>query len=84
MLQSGYSGYECDLLSALCKYDFRKGALFVLNWARVRRVTRGCISADMMMCGGFARIILLLPLVARCMEAIYVCIMFVCMPVVRL
>ena len=40
MLQSGYSGYVCDLLSALCKYDLRKGALFVLSWARVRRVTQ--------------------------------------------
>ena len=72
------------MLSALCKYDLREGALFVQSWARVRRVTQGSISADMMMCGGFARIILLLPLVARCMEAIYVCvwIMFVCMPVV--
>ena len=26
----------CDLASTLCKYDLRKGDLFVLNWARVR------------------------------------------------
>ena len=25
----------------LCKYDLRKGDLFVLSWARVRRVRRG-------------------------------------------
>ena len=28
----------------LCKYDLRKGDLFVLRWARVRRVRRGSIS----------------------------------------
>ena len=28
-----YSG--CDLASTLCKYDLRKGDLFVLSWARV-------------------------------------------------
>ena len=33
----GYSGDGCDLASTLCKYDFRKGDLFVLSWARVRR-----------------------------------------------
>ena len=26
---------ECDLSSTLCKYDLRKGNLFVLSWARV-------------------------------------------------
>ena len=25
-------------VSTLCKYDLRKGDLFVLSWARVRRV----------------------------------------------
>ena len=25
-----------DLASTLCKYDLRKGDLFVLSWARVR------------------------------------------------
>ena len=28
----------CVLASTLCKYDLRKGDLFVLGWARVRRV----------------------------------------------
>ena len=28
------------LASTLCKYDLRKGDLFVLSWARVRRVRR--------------------------------------------
>ena len=32
----GHGGDECVLASALCKYDLRKGDLFVLSWARVR------------------------------------------------
>ena len=35
MLQRGYSGDGCVLASTLCKYDLRKGDLFVLSWARV-------------------------------------------------
>ena len=45
MLQRGHSGDGCVLASTLCKYDLRKGDLFVLSWARVRRVRRGSISA---------------------------------------
>ena len=41
MLQRGHSGDGCVLASTLCKYDLRKGDLFVLSWARVRRVRRG-------------------------------------------
>ena len=68
----------------LCKYDLRKGDLFVMSWARVRRVRRGSISSELLMCGGGVRSILLLPLVVRCIETIYVCIwrMFVFMSVV--
>ena len=40
VLQREYSGDECDLASTLCKYDLRKGDLFVLSWARVQRVRR--------------------------------------------
>ena len=58
----------------LCKYDLRKGDLFVMGWASVRRVRRGGISSELLMCGGGVRSILLLPLVARCLETIYVCI----------
>ena len=36
----GHSGDGCVLPSTLCKYDLRKGDLFVLSWARVRRVRR--------------------------------------------
>ena len=38
MLQRGHSGDGCDLVLTLCKYDLRKGDLFVLSWVRVRRV----------------------------------------------
>ena len=43
VLQNEHSGDGCDLASTLCKYDLRKGDLFVLGWARVRRVRRGSI-----------------------------------------
>ena len=64
------------MASTLCKYDLRKGDLFVLSWAS--------ISSEPLMCGGGVRSILLLPLVARCLETIDVCIwhMFVFMSVV--
>ena len=68
----------------LCKFDLRKRDLFVLSWARVRRVRRGGLSPELLMCGGGVRRILLLPIVARCLETIDVCIwrMFVFMFVV--
>ena len=31
------------MASTLCKYDLRKGDLFVLSWERVRRVALKCI-----------------------------------------
>ena len=83
MLQRGHSGDGCVLASALCKYDLRKAYLFVLSWARVRRVRRGSLSSELLMCGGGVRSILLLPLVVGCLETIDVCIrrMFVFMSV---
>ena len=32
-------------------YDLRNCDLFVLSWARVRRVRRGSISSELIMCG---------------------------------
>ena len=58
VLQRGLSGDGCVLASTLCKYTLRKGDIFTLSWARVRRVR-------LIMCGGGLRSILLLPLVAR-------------------
>ena len=71
MLHRGHSGDGCDLASTLCKYDLRKGDLFVLSWARVRW---GSLSSELLMCGGGVCSILLLPLVAGCLETIDVCI----------
>ena len=50
----------------------------------MRRVRRGSLSSELLVCGGGLRSILLLPLVAICLETIYVCIwrMFVFMSVV--
>ena len=39
----------------LCKYDLRKGDLFVLSWATVRRVRRGSLSSELLVCGGGVR-----------------------------
>ena len=84
MLQRGHSGDGCGLASTLCRYELRKGDLFVLSWAMVRQVSRGFTSSELLMCGGSVRSILLLPLVARCPETIDVCIcrMYVFMSVI--
>ena len=52
MLQRGHSGDGCVLASTLCKYELRKGDLVVLSWAMVRRVRRGSLSSELLMCGG--------------------------------
>ena len=72
MLQRGHSGDGCDLASTFCKYDLMKGDLFVLIWTRVRGVRWGSISSELIMCGGGVGSIMLLPLVALCLETIYV------------
>ena len=84
MLQRGHSGDGSVLPSTLCKYDLGKGDLFVLSWERVQRVRRGSLSSELLVCGGGMRSILLLPLVAKCLKTIDVCIwrMFVFMSVV--
>ena len=46
------------------------GDLFVIKWARVRRVRRGSISSELLLCAGDMHIILLLYLVARFIETI--------------
>ena len=45
VLHRWHNGDGCVLALTLCKYDLRKDDLFVLNWARVRRVRRGSISS---------------------------------------
>ena len=50
----------------------------------MRRVRRESLSSELLMCGGGVRSIFLLPLVARCIETVDVCIlrMFVFISVV--
>ena len=81
ILQRGNSGDGFVWASTLCKYDLRKGDLFVPSWARVQRARRGSLSPELPMCDGGVRSILVLSLVARCLETIDVCIwqMFVFM-----
>ena len=52
VLQRGNSGDGCELALTLWKYDLRKGDLFVLSWARVRRVRWRSVSPDILICGG--------------------------------
>ena len=47
VLQRGHSGVGCDLVSTLCRQHFRKGDLFVMIWARMRRVMRGSFSSEL-------------------------------------
>ena len=52
-------GDGSDLASTLCNYHLWKGDVFVMSWARVRRVRRQIISSALLMCGGGVRSILL-------------------------
>ena len=70
VLQRGHRGDGCDLAYILSTYGFRESDLFVLSWARVRRVRRGSISSKLLMFGGGVRSILLFLLLARCIETI--------------
>ena len=73
MLQRGHSGDGCVMALTLCKYNLRKGDLFVPCWPRVRRVMRGSLSSELLICDGGVRSILLFPLVTRCLETIDLC-----------
>ena len=53
----GHSGDGCVLASTSCKYDLRKGDLFVLSWAWVRQVRRASLSSELLMCGGVRSIL---------------------------
>ena len=65
------------MASTLCKYDFRKGDLFVLGWARLRRVRRESISSELIICGGGVHSVLLLHLVAYAyLDTIVVCLLW--------
>ena len=80
-VSEGHSGDRCNLALTFYKYDLRKGDLFVLSWGKGATSEAGkyLFRASNVWCS-----ILLLPLVARCIETIDICIwhMFVFMPVV--
>ena len=48
--QRGHSGDGCLTSSILFKYERSRGHLFVLSWARVRRVDRGECCFGVMYC----------------------------------
>ena len=74
----GNSGDVCELVSTLGKYDLRKGDIFVLSRARVRRVRRGSVSSELLMYGEGARSILIFTFVVRCIETTDVYMAHVC------
>ena len=43
VLQRGHSGDGCLTSAILFRYELSSGHLFVLSWARVRRVARGSV-----------------------------------------
>ena len=53
------------MASTFHKYDLRKGDKFVLDWERVRPMSQGIISSELLICGGGIRSILLFTFVAR-------------------
>ena len=55
MQQRGQSGEWCVQASILCKYNRRKGDLFVLSWARVRCACRGKFSSVLSIWRGVKR-----------------------------
>ena len=95
-----YVGEVEEMMCVVCVSEYHKGVIVMMDviwiqlcvcmiwrrvcWAMVRRVRRGSISSELIVCGGGVRSILLLPLVARCLETIDACIlcMFVFMSVV--
>ena len=62
----------------LCgKYDLRKGDLFVLSWTRVRRLMRGSISSELLMCSGVREVFCYCLSYPRCVYMAHVCFMSV-------
>ena len=70
----GHSGDGCYLASTLCTYDFEKGGFICSELGKGATSEAGSISSEQRMCAGGVLSILLLRLVARCIETIDVCI----------
>ena len=66
---------QCLILGTRCSQTTQcNQSKFVLSCARMRRVRLGSLSSELLMCGGGVHSILLLLLVARCIQTIDVCI----------
>ena len=65
VLQRGQSGDACTVTSTLLRYVRRRGGLFVLSWARVRRVDLESDTSIVRIVGGTVLMILLPNLFAR-------------------
>ena len=59
MLQRGNSGDGC-VFGVHFVHDLRKGDLFVLSWAKVRRVMRGSISSELVIFDGVLKYVVCL------------------------
>ena len=83
MLHRGHSGDGWDISSTLCKYDL-EGLFICSDLCKCPTSEAGSLSSELLMGGRYVLSILLLPLVARCLETLDVCIwnMFVFMSVV--
>ena len=46
VLQRGHSGDGCLISLILFKYEHSMGHLFVLSWAKARRVARGSVVSE--------------------------------------
>ena len=62
------------MASTLCKYDLRKGNFVCSELGKGATSEAGKYLSELLVCGGGVRSILLLSLVARCLETIDVCI----------
>ena len=70
-------------MSTVCKYDLRKGYVFVLSWTRVRRMRLVSISSELLMCGGHVRSIFIsscgyMPRDNKCMYMVHACFYLCC------
>ena len=76
VLQMGQLGDACFGSSILYRYDSRRGDLFVLSWARVRRMSLERVSSVVFISGGSACSVLLISLLERYLVTMDECMVF--------
>ena len=79
LLQRGHSGDGCDLASTFFKYDIKEGRFVCSELGKGATREAGSISSEPLMYGRGGCSIVLLPLVARCLETIDVYIYGACL-----